>query len=123
MKELTLSQRYDLFKDTLSHLGTFLLTETKEDIEYHVFEEFDSDSVSFLHETNLRALLDGGFINAEICSEALRLSDAFHALEGTALWNSEAVVSAEAWLKVLELGNAVRGMVEAHESIYGRTDA
>ena len=111
MKELTLSHRYDLFKDTLSHLGTFLLTETKEDIEYHVFEEFDSDSVSFLHETNLRDLLDGGFINAEICSEALRLSDAFRALEGTALWNSDDVICSTAWREVLELADSVKAML------------
>lgn len=111
MKEITLSQRYDLFKDTLSHLGTFLLTETKEDIEYHVFEEFDSDCTSFLHETNLRALLDGGFINAEICSEALRLSDAFRALEGTALWNSDDVIRAAAWREVLELADSVKAML------------
>ena len=123
MKELTLSQRYDLFKDTLSHLGTFLITDTKEEIEYRVFEEFDSDCISFLHETNLRALLDGGLISAEIYEASLRLAAEFRALEGSALWNPEAVTAAEAWRKVLELGDAVRGMVEAHESFHGRTDA
>ena len=111
MKEITLSQRYDLFKDTLSHLGTFLLTETKEDIEYHVFEEFDSDCTSFLHETNLRALLYGGYINAEICSEVLRLSATFRALEGTALWNSDDVIRAAAWREVLELADSVKAML------------
>lgn len=123
MKELNLTELYALYKDTLSHLGTFLLTETKEDVEYHVFEEFDSDSVSFFHETNLRALWEGGLISAEICETALRLAADFRALEGTALWNPEAVVSAEAWRKVLELGDAARRMVEAHESSHGRTDA
>lgn len=123
MKELTLSHRYDFFKDTLSHLGTFLLTDTQEEIEYRVFEEFDSDSTSFLHERNLRALLEVGLITAEIYEASLRLVAKFRALEGTALWNPEAVVSAETWRKVLELGDAVREMVEAHESFHGRTDA
>ena len=123
MKSVNQTELYALYKDTLSHVGTFLLTCDREEIEYRLFEEFDSDCASFLHETTLRALLEGGLISAEIYEASLRLAAEFRGLEGTALWNPEAVVSAEAWRKVLELGDAARGMVEAHESFHGRTDA
>ena len=123
MKSVNQTELYALYKDTLSHVGTFLLTREREEIEYHLFEEFDTDCTSFLHETNLRALLEGGLISAEIYEASLRLAAEFRALEGSALWNPEVVVSAEAWRKVMELGDTLRGMVEAHESFYGRTDA
>ena len=123
MKSVNQTELYALYKDTLSHVGAFLLTCDREEIEYHLFEEFDSDCASFLHETTLRALLEGGLISAEIYETSLRLAAEFRALEGTALWNPEAVTTAEAWRKVMELGDAVRGMMEAHESFHGRTDA
>ena len=123
MKSVNQTELYALYKDTLSHVGTFLLTCDREEIDYHLFEEFDTDCTSFLHETNLRALLEGGLISAEIYEASLRLAAEFRGLEGTALWNPEAVVSSEEWRKVMELGDTLRGMVEAHESFHGRTDA
>lgn len=123
MKSLNQTELYALYKDTLSHVGTFLLTCDREEIEYHLFEEFDTDCTSFLHETNLRTLLDGGLISPEIYEASLRLAVDFRALEGTEWWNPEAVTTAEAWRKVMELGDTLRGMVEAHESFHGRRDA
>lgn len=123
MKSLNQTELYGLYKDTLSHVGTFLLNCYREEIEYHLFEEFDSDCASFLHETTLRALLEGGLISAEIYETSLRLAAEFRGLEGTALWNPEAVTTAEAWREVMELGDTLRRKVEAHESYHGRTDA
>ena len=115
MKSVNQTELYALYKDTLSHVGTFLLTCEREEIEYHLFEEFDTDCTSFLHETNLRALLEGGLISAEIYEASLRLAAEFRGLEGTALWNPEAVVSAEAWRKVMELGDMLRDIVGIFE--------
>lgn len=115
MKSVNQTELYALYKDTLSHVGTFLLTCDREEIEYHLFEEFDTDCTSFLHETNLRTLLDGGLISPEIYEASLRLAVDFRALEGTALWNPEAVVSAEAWQKVMELGDTLRDIVGIFE--------
>lgn len=115
MKSVNQTELYALYKDTLSHVGTFLLTCDREEIEYHLFEEFDTDCTSFLHETNLRTLLDGGLISAEIYEKSLRLASEFRGLEGTALWNPEAVVSAEAWRKVMELGDMLRDIVGIFE--------
>ena len=115
MKSVNQTGLYALYKDTLSHVGTFLLTCEREEIEYHLFEEFDTDCTSFLHETNIRALLDGGLISAEIYEASLRLAAEFRALEGSALWNPEAVTATEAWRKVLELGDMLRDIVGIFE--------
>ena len=115
MKSVNQTELYALYKDTLSHVGTFLLTCDREEIEYRLFEEFDTDCASFLHETTLRALLEGGLISAEIYETSLRLAAEFRGLEGTALWNPEAVVSAEAWRKVMELGDMLRDIVGIFE--------
>ena len=116
MKELNLTELYALYKDTLSHMGTFLLTCDREEIEYHIFEEFDTDCASFLHESNLRALLEGGLISPEIYAASLRLATDFRALEGTEWWDPKAVTTAEAWRRVLELGDTVREMAESYFS-------
>ena len=115
MKSVNQTELYALYKDTLSHVGTFLLTCDRKEIEYHLFEEFDTDCTSFLHETTLRALLEGGLISAEIYETSLRLAAEFRGLEGTALWNPKAVVSAEAWRKVMELGDMLRDIVGIFE--------
>ena len=115
MKSVNQTELYALYKDTLSHVGTFLLTCDREEIEYHIFEDFDTDCTSFLHETNLRALLEGGLISAEIYAASLHLAEEFRALEGTELWNTEAVTAAEAWRRVLETGDTVRRMAEKFE--------
>ncbi len=123
MESSNVTELHAFYKDTLSHVGTFLLTCDREEIAYRIFEEFDSDCTSFLYQSNLRVLLKGGLISAEIYEASLRLAAEFRALEGTALWNPDAVTIAEAWREVLELGDTVRGMVEAYESSRGRTDA
>jgi hypothetical protein len=105
-------QRLVLLEDALSHIGTFLLSCGREDAEYHVFEEFDADCVSFLHESNLRILQESGLISREGYEMSLRLAQAFRAMEGTELWNPEAVSSSEKWRVVLELGDTVREIVK-----------
>ncbi len=112
VEHLNMPQLYELFKDTLNHCGTFLLTCTREDIEYHIFEEFDSDCTSFLHESNLRALLEGGLISAEIYEASLRLAAKFRALEGTPLWNPDDVTHAAAWRNIMESADRIKTMLE-----------
>ena len=110
MKSANQTELYALYKDTLSHVGTFLLTCEREEIEYHLFEEFDTDCTSFLHETNLRALLEERLISPEIYAASLRLAADYRALEGTDLWDPETVTTAAVWRRVLELADTVRDM-------------
>ena len=108
--------RYEFFKDTLEHCGRFLLACDEKDIEYHIFEEFDTDSVSFLHESNLRILLDEGYVSEDIYREALRLAVAFRALEDTELWTPAAVRLDATWKEIMDLADRVKELVRVHES-------
>ena len=40
-------EKFSLFKDTINLLGQNLSISSDEMIEYKIFEEFDSDSISF----------------------------------------------------------------------------
>ena len=66
MKPLSYAKLYEFFLQTLDHCGLFLLNEDTDSIEWHLFEEFDSGSITFLHENTLDCLLDGGNITAEV---------------------------------------------------------
>ncbi len=101
-------ERYELFEETLSHCGKFILNLAEEDIEYHIFEEFDGDCISFLNEKNLNRLLQTGKIPLEIVNMALELSSKFRAFENTKLWNVQSVKSSEEWLEVLELSDYIK---------------
>ncbi len=114
MKEITVQEKYELYCDTLSHCGTFLLDSSDDDIGYHIFEEFDSDSISFLHPKTLDALLDAKYITQEIYALSVNLSKSFRALEGTDLWNVSAVRTSKEWLAVLALANEIKGSLDKH---------
>lgn len=102
------TERYELFKEALSHCGKFLLNLADEDIEYHIFEEFEGDCISFLNEKNLNRLLQTGKIPLEIVNMALELSSKFRALEGTELWNMRSIRKDEKWLEIMELSDRIK---------------
>lgn len=112
MEPISHAKSYEFFIETLEHCGTFLLDEDTKSIEWHVFEEFDGESISFLHEYTLNRLLDGGYISAEVYSLCQRLCMKFRGLEGTDLWNAEAVRSTREWYEVLSLADRIKSMVK-----------
>lgn len=99
---------YEWFKNALNHCGTFLLDLPDEDIGYHLFEEFDGDSVSFLNENFLAQLLSSGRISQEIVDMSLELSSKFRTLENTELWNVKSVRESKKWLEILTLSDQIR---------------
>lgn len=101
-------ERYELFEEALSHCGKFILNLADEDIEYHIFEEFDGDCTSFLNKYNLNLLRQSGKITMEIVDMALELSSKFRVLESTKLWNVQSVKSSKEWLEVLELSDYIK---------------
>ena len=101
-------ERYELFEEALSHCGKFILNLADEDIEYHIFEEFDGDCTSFLNKYNLNLLRQSGKITMEIVDMALELSSKFRVLENTKLWNVQSVKSSKEWLEVLELSDYIK---------------
>ena len=111
MQLISYAQSYEFFLETLGHCGMFLLNEETENIEWHMFEEFDSESATFLHEHTLDRLLDSGYITAEVYPLCQLLRKKFRDLEETSLWNAEAIKSTPEWYEVLSLADKIKGLV------------
>lgn len=111
MKQSSCAKLFEFFTDTFDHFGTFLLNADTEDIEYYVFEEFDCDSITFLHENTLDRLLEGGYISAEVYPLCQLLRKKVRELDGTDLWNVEAVRSAPEWYDLMVLADKIKRKV------------
>jgi hypothetical protein len=108
MEKISLSKLYDLYKDTLSNCGTYLLNKDDETIEYNIFEEFDIGVVSFLHEENLKVLFNGGFINNVELKNALKLRGMVFELQNSNEWNIASFRTSENWRKVMQLSDTLQ---------------
>jgi len=104
-------QLYDYFLETLKNCGMFLLDCNAQDIEYFIFEEFDSDCISFLHETTLSRLLDCGYITPQIYSKCQLLNEKFRCMENTSMWNADSVKTDFEWHAVLSLSDEIKSML------------
>ena len=104
-------QLFRLFLQTLEYCGMFLLNSEPGDIEYFLFEEFDGDSISFLHEASLSKLLDRGYISPEIYSKCQLLYRKYRQMEGSSMWNADAVKGAPEWHGILSLSDEIKTMI------------
>ncbi len=111
MKELSIYEQYDFYVDSFNHIGTFLLSSDLEDIEYCIFEEFDSDCTSFFHKNTLSALLAGNLISENVFFMSLDLAAKFKSLENTPLWNAMSVKSDIHWLEILTLADKIKSLL------------
>ncbi len=111
MNAITAKEQYEFFLDALNSCGTFLLQCPKEEIEYRLFEEFDTDRISFLHENTLSKLQNAGLINEEILQKSLKLAAMFAAMEDTPLWNVESVLSEKAWHEIFALADEIKELL------------
>lgn len=113
MNDSGIQEKYLWFCDALSHLGAFLLDLGDDDIEYRIFEEFDGDSISFLHPIVLDTLLSAGYITREVYDLSLELNNLFRATEGTPLWNVAAVRTSGEWARILALADRIKSKLSA----------
>ena len=112
MQPISCAKLFEFFAGTFDHFGTFLLNADTEDIAYYVFEEFDCDSITFLHENTLDRLLEGGYICAEVYPLCQELRKKFRALENTVLWDVEAVRTTPEWYELMVLADEIKIMVD-----------
>ena len=112
MKAISCANLYEYFLETLEHCGMFLLNEDTENIDWHLFEEFDSNSITFLHKSTLDRLLDSGYISAEVYPMCQLLRKKFRDLEETTLWHAEAVRSTPEWYEILSLADKIKSIVK-----------
>lgn len=113
MNEISLNKKYELFIETLNQCGQFLLNADNEDIEYYLFEEFDSNSISFLSKEMLKTLLMENLINDEIYNKSLLLAQKFRDLEGTKLWNINMVKNRKEWGEILMLSDQIKALLNS----------
>lgn len=111
MERISDTELFDLLIETLEHCGIFLLKSDPLDVEWHLFEEFDSNSSSFLHENSLIRLLDGQYISFEVYSLCQLLYEKFRKMEGTTLWNVESVQLNSDWHEILALSDKIYNMI------------
>lgn len=109
MTELTAAEQYSIFKDSFSHCGLFLLDVDDGDILYYLFEEFDTDAISFLHPKMLDSLRQNGYINDEIASMCQLLRDKYLKLENNPKqWRVEEIKTSPDWLDLFRLADDIR---------------
>lgn len=111
MNKITSKESFDLFWYTLEEFGVHLLGCSDEDIGYYIFEEFDTNCISFLHENTLKQLLEAGLINKEIFDKSLVLADKFRKLENTPLWAVSKVKVSPEWLEILTLSDEIKKLI------------
>lgn len=116
MERINNTQLFELFLQTMSHCGTFLLKCDTQDIEYYLFEEFDGESITFLHENSLDPLLAGGYISAEVYLLCQLLRKKFRDLEDTSLWHAESVRTAPEWYEILTLSDKIKSMINGQDT-------
>ncbi|MFR7882131.1 MAG: hypothetical protein ACLU5J_12235 [Christensenellales bacterium] len=70
---VTILERFDLFKETFNVFGTFILKKSDEEIEYLVFEEFITYVTCYLHKNTLIDLLKNKFIDQYVFEKSILL--------------------------------------------------
>jgi hypothetical protein len=66
MTEISVSELYALYLDTVERATSNILDLTDEEIAYNLFEEFDIGAICYLHEDSLVKLYRAGLIDAEM---------------------------------------------------------
>ena len=110
MKNISSSELYDLYNDTISKCGSFLLNESNEVVIYNIFEEFDIGVISFFHEESLKKLFDGGYISAYKMEKSLELRSLVLEIQNSDDWNIESFRASEKWKKVLDISDQLAKM-------------
>lgn len=119
MEKIDDVQLFKLFLRTLECCGIFLLNCGPRDIEYFLFEEFDGDSISFLHEASLSKLLDYGYISPKIYSKCQLLYKKYRQMEETSMWNVNSVKENPEWHAILSLSDEIKSMIQENSSSTG----
>lgn len=117
MLQQDINALYGHFITTIKEFGTFLLSCSDEEIEFCVFEEFDTDSISFLYWRNLRKLLDANLIDKQIYDLSLKLRGKFRKLERTSLWNVQSIRHEKKWIEILLLSDKIKELVKVNKNV------
>jgi len=106
-EEITIEAVYEYYTDTIQRCGMYLCNASDDDIEYEIFEEFDIGATSFLFDDVLHKLNDANLITEDIMIKSSLLRRKFFEIQGTPLWNIEAVRTSDEWKDILLLADEI----------------
>ncbi|WP_379142988.1 hypothetical protein [Paenibacillus sp. sgz500992] len=108
MKNISLEELMEMYVDTLSKCGTYLLSADDTIIGYNIFEEFDTGVISFFHTASLQKLNDAGLITEEIMEKSAALRSLVLELQKGDKWNINSVRNSIEWRKILDVADEIK---------------
>lgn len=102
MSEISLSELYDLYLDTVGRCTSELKNRSDEEIQYNLFEEFDVGAHSFLQEDNLTKLHRAGYIDDEMLEISKDVRNRWLALQNKS-WTVQDIKSKMEWQELFGL--------------------
>jgi hypothetical protein len=109
------SELMKFYLDTLNKCGLYVLDMNDEDIAYNIFEEFDIDAVTFLHENTLTELLNANLISKDVFDKSLILRKKFFNLQESDLGNIKAIKHNNKWAELFKLADEIKSMLQIEE--------
>lgn len=106
METISIQELNELYNDTLQKANSNLLLQDDEWIEGELFEDFDVDVHSFLHENTLERLYKANFLNKEIKDLSFQLrAKAIELLQKER--TAEFVRKSNEWRELFELADKI----------------
>lgn len=112
---ISIDKLMDFYMDTLQKCGVYLLDMEDEDIEYNIFEEFDINVVSFLHQNTLSKLKDENLISEQIVEKSIELREKYLAMQNAETCNVESVRNNKEWRSILELSDNIKSLIDKND--------
>ena len=101
---------FDYYNDTIKNCGTHLLSCTDEFIEYYIFEELESDSISALYPENFLLFFKEGYISKLKLDKSLEFKSMIINVQVNGLWNVESFKTSVQWKNILKLADELNNM-------------
>lgn len=112
MIKLTIEQSFDFYLGSLERCGVHLLEMVEEDIEYEIFEEFETEHPASLSRYTLDVLESNGIIDENIAQLSKELQTKLLILErGNSLWNVDALKKSSKWKEILQLSDEIKELI------------
>ncbi|MCY2965978.1 MAG: hypothetical protein NT069_20495 [Planctomycetota bacterium] len=109
MTEITMRELYDLYVDTLERCSSIVRSLPDEELLCNLFEEFDVQARSYLHEVSLTKLHDAGVIDDAMVERSKEIRRRWIALE-CQKWTTEQIRCDSEWDALFTLCDSLRLM-------------
>lgn len=107
MTESWVPRLYEDYLDTIGRCTIKLRQESDEEIEFQLFEEFEIDAISFLHEDSLLKLQEAGYIDDEMVAMSKEVRQRWLALREKS-WTLAEIRTRKEWQELFELCDRLR---------------